>query len=129
MKEIKTLIQRTEKTISSAELLLKEKDFDGSVSRAYYAMFYATEAVLLTKELNFSSHKSVILLFGEHFVKTGIFESKMGKILSKSFEKRMVGDYSFVSEISKKDAEKVLNWTRDFLSKIKEYLIENGFIK
>jgi uncharacterized protein (UPF0332 family) len=53
----------------------------------------------------------------------------MGKILSKSFEKRMVGDYSFVSEISKKDAEKVLNWTRDFLSKIKEYLIENGFIK
>jgi len=61
-------------------------------------MFYATEAVLLTKKLNFSSHKSVISLFGEHFIKTGIFESDMGKILSKSFEKRMVGDYSYVSE-------------------------------
>jgi len=92
-------------------------------------MFYATEAVLLTKKLNFSSHKSVISLFGEHFIKTGIFESDMGKILSKSFEKRMVGDYSYVSEMSKEDAEKVLNWAKDFVKEIKDYLIKNGHLK
>jgi len=73
MKEIETLIQRAERAIKSAELLLKEGDVDTSVSRSYYAMFYVTEALLLTRELKFSSHRSVISLFGEHFVKTGIF--------------------------------------------------------
>ena len=73
MKEIETLIQRAERAAKSAELLLKGGDFDSSVSRSYYAMFYATEALLLTKELKFSSHRSVISLFGEHFIKTGIF--------------------------------------------------------
>ncbi len=76
MKEIKALMKRTERYIKSAELLIKEKDFDSSVSRSYYAMFYATEAVLLTKNLKFSSHRGVISLFGKYFIKTGIFNPR-----------------------------------------------------
>ena len=41
--------------IKSAELLPDEGDFDTSISRAYCAMFYATEALLLTKDLKFCS--------------------------------------------------------------------------
>nr|HDO81534.1 HEPN domain-containing protein [Candidatus Bathyarchaeota archaeon] len=37
----------------------------------YYAMFYSTEAILLTNNLKASSHKGVISLFGGHFIKTG----------------------------------------------------------
>ena len=95
MKEIKSLIQRAEKAIESAEFLLEKVDFDSSISRSYYAMFYITEALLLTRNLKFSSHKSVISLFGEHFVKTGVFKPELGKMLSESFKKRLVGDYSF----------------------------------
>jgi len=75
MKEIKSLMERAKISINSANLLLKEGDSDSSVSRSYYAMFYATEAVLLTKGLKFTSHRSVISLFGQHFVKTGIFKA------------------------------------------------------
>jgi len=68
LKEIETLLKRAEKNIKSAALLLREKDFESSISRGYYAMFYATEALLLTKNLKFSSHKSVITLLGKHFI-------------------------------------------------------------
>jgi uncharacterized protein (UPF0332 family) len=129
MKEIKTLMLRARSTIKSAGLLLREGDFDSSVSRSYYAMFYATEAVLLTKEVDFSSHKSVISLFGKHFVKPGIFDSQMGRRLSKTFEKRLVGDYSFAPEISEGDAEKVLNWAKDFIEEINNYLLKNNHIE
>ncbi len=88
MKEIKCLIERAEKYLRSAELLLKEGDYESSVSRTYYAMFYSAQAALLTKNLSFSSHKGVISAFGEHFIKTGVFPREMGKELNRAFEKR-----------------------------------------
>lgn len=122
MREINSLIQRAKRTVRSAELLLNEGDFDSSVSRSYYAMFYAAEALLLTKDLRFSSHRSVISLFGEHFVKTGIFGPEMGKKLSKTFEKRLVGDYSFSPQVDGETAREVLNWAKEFIKEIEDYL-------
>jgi len=129
MKEIETLIQRAERAIKSAELLLKEGDVDTSVSRSYYAMFYVTEALLLTRELKFSSHRSVISLFGEHFVKTGIFKPEMGKRLSKTFEKRLIGDYSFAPEIDDEAAKEALCWAKEFVREIRDYLVREGYTK
>jgi uncharacterized protein (UPF0332 family) len=125
MKEVKTLIQRSERAIASAELLLSEGDFDSSVSRSYYAMFYATEALLLTKKLKFSSHRSVISLFGEHFVKSGTFKQEMGRRLSKTFEKRLLGDYSFAPEVNEEEAKEALSWAREFVKEIGEYLAKS----
>ena len=77
MEEIKSLIKRAEKYLKSARILLQEGDYESSVSRTYYAMFYSVEAVLLTKGLSFSSHNGVISAFGQHFVKTGVFPKRM----------------------------------------------------
>jgi len=76
MTEIDSLIKRAKRYIKSAELLLNDKDYESSISRTYYAMFYAAQAALLTKTLSFSSHKGVISAFGKHFIKTEIFPEK-----------------------------------------------------
>jgi len=81
-------------------------------------MFYVAEALLLTKKLKFSSHRDVISLFGEYFIKTGIFKPETGKRLSKSFEMRLVGDYSFAPEVNEKSAKEVLSWAREFVKEI-----------
>ncbi len=47
--EIKPLIEKAKKFISTAKLLLDHGDYDSSVSRTYYSMFYVVEAILLTK--------------------------------------------------------------------------------
>jgi uncharacterized protein (UPF0332 family) len=70
VKEINSLIERAKRYLKSAEILLEEGDYESSVSRTYYAMFYSAQAMLLTKNLSFSSHKGVISAFGEQFVKT-----------------------------------------------------------
>jgi uncharacterized protein (UPF0332 family) len=43
------LLRKAQRTIQSARLLLTDGDYDGAVSRAYYAMFYVAEALLLAK--------------------------------------------------------------------------------
>ena len=101
MKEIKSLIERAERYLKSAKILLEEEDYESTVSRTYYAMFYSAQAMLLTKNLSFSSHKGAISAFGEHFVKTDIFPKEMGREFNRAFEKRQIGDYEYTFVISK----------------------------
>jgi uncharacterized protein (UPF0332 family) len=59
MKEIRDLIERAEKFLTTAKHALDLEDYDSCASRSYYAMFFMAEAVLLTKNLSASSHKGV----------------------------------------------------------------------
>jgi len=124
MKEISSLIERAKRYLKSAEILLEEGDYESSVSRTYYAMFYSAQALLLTKNLTFSSHKGVISAFGEYFIKTAIFPKEMSRELNKAFEKRQIGDYEYTFVISKGEAEEILENGEKFLEKIAEHLKE-----
>lgn len=42
---------------------------NAAVSRAYYAMFHAAEAILLTKDMKFKKHSAVISAFNRVFCK------------------------------------------------------------
>jgi len=121
MKEVEFLIKRAMRYLKSAEILLKEGDYESSVSRTYYAMFYSAQAMLLTKNLSFSSHKGVISAFGKYFVKSGIFPREMGRALNMAFEKRQIGDYEYKFVISKEEAKKILGDGNDFVEKIVQY--------
>lgn len=122
MKETAALIERAMRYLKSAELLLKDGDYESCVSRTYYAMFYASEAALLTKNLSFSSHKGVISAFGEHFIRTGIFPKEMGRELNRAFEKRQVGDYEYTFIIANDEAEQMLQSGKDFVNTIGRWL-------
>lgn len=128
MKEIVSLIDRAKKYLKSAKLLITENDFESSVSRSYYAMFYSTEALLLTKDLSFSSHGGVISGFGEHFIKTEIFPKEMGKELNRAFEKRQLGDYEYTCIFSKNEAMELLEKSQEFVDNIIQYLKKIGFL-
>lgn len=122
MKEIESLTHRAERYLESAELLERQGDHESCVSRAYYAMFYSAQAMLLSKDLSFSSHRGVISAFGEHFVKTGIFSKELGRELNRAFEKRQLGDYEYRFVISAVEAEEILKSARAFAGEILEKL-------
>jgi hypothetical protein len=122
MKEIQSLIERSKKYLQSAEMLLKEGDFESSISRTYYAMFYSAQAAILTKKLSFSSHKGVLSAFGEHFIKNGVFSREMGRNLNKAFEKRQISDYEYRFVISEKEACDLLISGKAFVDILIKYL-------
>jgi uncharacterized protein (UPF0332 family) len=122
MKEIIDLIEKAEKFINTAEIAFKNKDYDSCVSRCYYAMFFVVEALLLTKNLSASSHKGVISLFGEHFIKKGVFERKFGRALSDAYDKRLLGDYGIGALINEKEASNLLETAKNFVDRLREYL-------
>ncbi len=122
MKEVESLFTRARKYLESAEILLKSRDYESSVSRVYYAMFYSVEALLLTEDITVSTHKGVISVFGERFIKTGIFPKDMSKELSRAFEKRQLGDYEYTFVISEAEALEMFENGKNFVKKIAGYL-------
>ncbi len=86
------------------------------------ALIKKAEAILLTKDLSYSTHKGVIAGFSEHFIKNGTFDKKFGRELNKVYELRVNGDYEAQDKISKQQAETYLNLAKEFLQAAKKYL-------
>jgi uncharacterized protein (UPF0332 family) len=122
MKEINNLTQKAERFLKTARLAFNSGDYDSCASRCYYAMFFMAEAVLLTKGLKASSHKGVMSLFGEHFVKSGIFKKELGKALGDAYDTRLIGDYGIGVVIPKEHAEELLETSQNFVMNLKAYL-------
>jgi uncharacterized protein (UPF0332 family) len=122
LSEVESLIKRADRYLVTAEVLVREGDFESSVSRSYYAMFFSAQALLLSKGLHFSSDKMTISAFGEHFVKTGIFSKEMGKDLNKAFDRRQISDYNHEFIIDKSEAEEFVLSGKSFVNKIKDHL-------
>ena len=72
----KELFDKAATALSSAQLLFKSGDFDGTCNRAYYAMFDAPRAALLVADGNESAlaiktHGGLISAFSLRLVKSG----------------------------------------------------------
>lgn len=125
---IKSLVDKAKKFLDSSKLLLNANDYDSTVSRIYYAMFFSTEALLLTKNLAAKSHSGLISIFGEHFIKTNVFPKEMGRQLNRAYDKRLIGDYGTSVTIEKEETQKLLEIGKNFVNKIIKYLGENNFL-
>lgn len=115
------LLAKAARALGVAERL-KAEDAEFAVGRAYYAMFYATEALLNEKGQRFRKHGGVHGAFGEHFVKTGLFDRKYHRWLLEAFSKRITGDYGIESDLTAEDASLVIGQAREFLSAAKRFL-------
>jgi len=116
MKErIENLVAKAHRSLKAAKKLLTGGDYDFSISRLYYAMFYIAEAMLLAKRKEFSSHHSVIAEFGKTFAKTGVVDPKFHKWLSSAFKSRQKSDYWEAFEVTREEAVEITKRTEEFL--------------
>jgi len=125
--EKKALIQyrmkRAGLSLRDAQLLYKQGgDPAGIVNRSYYAMFYAALALLVTIGQESSKHQGVLALFDQHFIKPKILPKEMGKFLHHAFDTRQIGDYEEEAELTKEQANQILESATQFINSIAEKL-------
>ncbi len=121
-KEIEELINKGKENLEAAKLLRDKKFLDIAISRCYYAMLYASEAVLLTKDLRFSKHQAVIAAFGRHFAKPEILDKRLHRYLLDAFEERLESDYGPFGTIEEEMVNERLLQTEKFLKEVEIFL-------
>ena len=120
--EVEGFLAKAGESLAAAQLLFKEGSYGFSASRAYYGMFYAAEALLLTKDLAYSSHSAVLAAFGREFIKPGRLDPKWHRALHEVFQVRQVGDYEPLEHVSEQTARRTLEEAEGFVQAIRIFL-------
>lgn len=95
------------------------------VNRAYYSVFYAALALLVTADVEPNKHSGVLAKFDELFVRQGIFPKEMSRILHHAFDMRQAGDYQKSRVITEEQAVQVLASAEEFVRTIQEKLSQS----
>jgi len=90
---VKYRIETAYKTVEAAKVLAEKGFWNSAVNRLYYAIFYAVNALLVVNDISTKSHSATKSKFSLHFIKTGKFDKKYGKLLSELYDWRQKGDY------------------------------------
>ena len=108
-------LERADRALSSAKLMMQDGDYPGSVSKAYFIFLDAADAGLVTKGLVPQSHAGTIKLFNLHFVKPGLVPEKFGHLFGKMEKDRIDADYKKEIEWTKEDAERSIARSQELL--------------
>lgn len=127
MKETaRKFLDKGEQSIAAAEHLLLDGYAEFAASRAYYAMFYAAEALLSEHGRRFRKHAGVHSAFGQQFAKTGLIDPKFHRWLLDAFDKRVKSDYGVDEVLVRVDAEVLIHQAEEFLAAARQLLSPSG---
>lgn len=103
-------------TLQEADILISESRWRGALNRLYYAAFYAARALLATRDVDSARHTGVIALFQQHFVKTHVIPTTIGKTLPRSFETRQTSDYADVADLDEEGVRQLRTDVEGFVA-------------
>ena len=64
-------MERSRESLQAAEIMFQNSMLTFSMNRVYFAMFYAVQALLVSRQVSFSKHGQVKAYFNREMIKTG----------------------------------------------------------
>ena len=119
-------LEKAEKTFSDTERCMQQGMWESAANRLYYSLFHAVSALLINDGRHVKSHRGVLALFGEHYVRTAIFTKEEGTLFSDLVIMRDNADYNCFFEASEEKLIPYIEPTRQLIAKIKQYIVEKG---
>ena len=104
--------------LQEVPMLIQYKYHSTAITRMYYACLNATRSLLLTKNLISKTHKGVLNMLHEHFVKAGEFDKQMADFFGKLLHQRILIDYGEELPDEREDITDYFNSTKQYIELI-----------
>ena len=119
-------LSKADRALSAGKVLFRENEAEGACNRAYYAMFHAACAALVTvvgdrPEASIKTHRGLIGAFGKYVVQGGHLPMELGSALNKAERLRKIADYTG-DPVTVDDARWALEQAERFVGAIRERL-------
>jgi uncharacterized protein (UPF0332 family) len=118
-------LDRASSRLRVAKKLLKDRELEDAISRAYYAMYHAAKALLLAKGSNPKTHESVLREIGRLYVKTGELPVRAGRSLAKAKTLREKSDYAPIFRAERDVADQMIREAEEFIALTRVYLTKH----
>jgi len=120
--EVDAIFKRAIDALNDAEFNFSYERYNVSINRSYYAVFYASKALLLKKGVETKRHSENLRKFGFEYVVNDNFDAKIAKILSILVEDRTRVDYDFQFDVVKIQAKEALENAEQFIKECEKFL-------
>ena len=118
-------LEKAQITFNDMEFCIRETKWETAANRLYYALFHAVSALLINDGHNVKSHNGILALFGQHYVRTGLFDKKDGTLLSDLVIMRDNADYNCFFEADEEKITPLVEPTKNLIEKITQYILKN----
>ncbi|MEW5718490.1 MAG: HEPN domain-containing protein [Chloroflexota bacterium] len=108
--------------VAAARALFAQGFYNDTLSKAYYAMFYASKGILWMLGEDPHRHKGVIAFFGQKIVRVGLADSRYGRLLADYERLREQADYKTAFRATQKQAKNAIRDAEDFVNEAQETL-------
>lgn len=115
-------LEKAKETLEEAKSLVENGFFRGGNNRAYYAIFNAMRALLALEGVDYKKHSGVIQHFNRNYIKTGIFDKELSKIVSTAEKIREASDYDDFFIASKEKTLEQLDGAEKLIQAVETYL-------
>lgn len=115
-------LEKADKTFQEFEYVWEKGLFSVAANRLYYTLFHAVSALLISDGHSVKSHRGIMVLFGQYYVKTAVFSKEDGSLLSDLVIMRDNADYNCLFEANEEKLSPFIEPTRQFIDRIKKYI-------
>lgn len=119
---VKFELEKAQSIMTQIEALKNLGYWDNVANRLYYAIFHAVSALLIHDGHSVNTHKGVVVMFGQHYVRTGIFNMEDGRLYSQLQTIREKGDYNCVYQTSEEEVLPMITPATNLIERIIKYI-------
>ena len=120
---IKRNIEKSDCSLRSAEIMIRENLLAVALSNTYYAVYYTIIALAEKHDFKTSKHNGLLNWFNKKFVQEEkIFTKEMYKVYQEAFEYKQKGDYDTLYAPVLDITTDLLEKSKVFIKTVREYL-------
>ena len=115
-------LERALEDLDTAEENLTAGKYRASVNRSYYAVFHGLRSVTALDHFDSGKHSGIIAYFNLNYVKNGVFDREISKLIDSCYRLREKADYDDFYPVSREEASLQIKKAKRILILIEEYL-------
>lgn len=116
-------LEKAKQTLSFIPSHIDIGDYNTAINRSYYAAFYAIKAVELLDGFDSKKHSGVVSYFRNQYIRNGVFDKKLSKIIGRLLDSREQSDYNMTAKFDLQTTQELYEISKEFVSEIDKYLI------
>jgi len=114
-------LESAKEALESAKILMNADSYKAANNRAYYAIFYAINAVHALNGVAYKRHKDALANFNKDYVKTGIFSRALGRKIGQAEDIRHASDYDDFYIAVKNEVEELIATAEELIQAVEVY--------
>ena len=115
---------RAKEDLETAADNLDNGKYRASVNRSYYAVFHSIRAITALDHFDSSKHSGVIAFFNQHYVKPGVFDKELSKMIDSCYRLREKADYDDFYLVARVEAVQQLEKAKKIYQTIESYVTD-----